>query len=638
MRICRFFVLCSILLCALAAHAQSAPQILVPQMDGWHVHLGDDPAWARPALDDSAWATISLDGTSFPREFLAGHSRWFRKRIRLPDQPGPMQLVIQSYDDSYEVYLDGRRVSPPIRSSLVWHSGTQIFPLRDAADPHLREVEVAIRSHFYSQPFWVLNPFASISVASPQAAANFKTAADGQMLGANIALIAIDCVMFAAGLLVFTLFLQQRGRREYLWLGFFLICMAQTGGLFALQAFIPVAWNGFLGDPCEYWAFAAGFEFVYAFIGRKPHRAARMYVWALVAAPFLINPWSWSGKIQPVAYSWLENGIVFPALVVPIVLLIVWARRGNREAALLLGPMFLANFGSFLVDIEVAGEYIHPSWHGFPSLHLGLVRIDYQALTQAVFLLAVGLVIFLRFLRVSREQVTMQSELAAARAVQQVLIPDALPSVPGFRINSVYHPAQQVGGDFFQIIPLSGGGVLAVVGDVSGKGMPAALTVALIVGTLRTLVEVTSSPAEILAGLNRRLEGRSTGFTTCVVVRIMPDGIATLASAGHLNPYISSPSAAPREITAPASLPLGLAANAEYADVPLVLAPGETITFLSDGVVEARNAHGELFGFDRACALAAHSAGQIAQTAEDFGQEDDITVVTLALTPAAVPA
>src|SRR6185437_6181456 len=351
------------------------------------------------------------------------------------------------------------------------------------------------------------------------------------------------------------------------------------------------------------------------------------YQWFLVAAPFVIAPVAWSSAMNVTIYNWMENAIVLPPILVTISILVVWTRRGNREAAVLIGPMLLADLGSLLIDVQSTIQYVHPSYPGFPRLHLGLVTVDYIAFAQTLFLLAIGLVIFLRFVRVSREQVTTQSELEAARAVQQVLIPNALPSVPGFRMDSVYHPAQQVGGDFFQIIPLPGGGVLAVVGDVSGKGMPAALTVALIVGTLRTLVEVTTSPAEILAGLNRRLEGRSTGFTTCVAVRMLPSGDGTLASAGHLNPYISSPYAAAREIAVSPGLPLGLAADSVYADIPLSLAPGETITFLSDGVVEARNHRGELFGFDRACALAAQSANQIAQTAEAFGQDDDITVV-----------
>src|ERR1700750_1141031 len=102
-------------------------------------------------------------------------------------------------------------------------------------------------------------------------------------------------------------------------------------------------------------------------------------------------------------------------------------------------------------------------------------------------------------------------EVKSAREVQQVLVPETVPTVPGFAIDSVYKPAAELGGDFFQVLALPNGGTLIVIGDVSGKGLKAAMTVSLIVGTLRTLTDYTQSPAEILRGLNRRLNGRVGG-------------------------------------------------------------------------------------------------------------------------------
>jgi TPR repeat protein len=116
------------LVCAVGAWAQSA-QVFVPQTDGWRVQLGDDPAWASPSFDDSSWTLSSLDFASIPRGFLAGRSRWYRKRIHLPDHPGAMQILVTSYDGSYDAYVDGRRVSPAIQSSLRWRDRvTSIFP------------------------------------------------------------------------------------------------------------------------------------------------------------------------------------------------------------------------------------------------------------------------------------------------------------------------------------------------------------------------------------------------------------------------------------------------------------------------------------------------------------------------------
>ncbi len=189
-------------------------------------------------------------------------------------------------------------------------------------------------------------------------------------------------------------------------------------------------------------------------------------------------------------------------------------------------------------------------------------------------------------------QLRAENELEAARAVQQVLIPDKIPSVPGFKIESVYQPAGEVGGDFFQILPLIGGGVLVVIGDVSGKGMPAAMTVSLLVGTLRTLAHYTASPGEILAAMNRRMLVRSKdGFTTCLVLKADPDGTLTMANAGHIPPYCNG-----EELTIECGFPLGLLAQSTYEEAQAELKPGAQLTLLTDGVAEARSTTGELFG------------------------------------------
>jgi serine phosphatase RsbU (regulator of sigma subunit) len=216
-------------------------------------------------------------------------------------------------------------------------------------------------------------------------------------------------------------------------------------------------------------------------------------------------------------------------------------------------------------------------------------------------------------------------EYRNARAVQQVLIPDEIPAIPGFNIQSVYKPFGEVGGDFFQILPLKNGGLLAVIGDVSGKGMPAAMTVSLLVGTVRTLAHFVESPGEILAAMNVRMLGRSQGgFTTCLVLRVDAEGAIAVANAGHIAPYLDG-----RELTIENGLPLGLAANTTYSESTFQLAEGGQITLLTDGVVEARDSSGSLFGFERTAALSAEPAETVAASAQQFGQDDDITVLTV---------
>jgi serine phosphatase RsbU (regulator of sigma subunit) len=187
-----------------------------------------------------------------------------------------------------------------------------------------------------------------------------------------------------------------------------------------------------------------------------------------------------------------------------------------------------------------------------------------------------------------------------------------------------------VGGDFFQVLPLEDGSAFIVVGDVSGKGLQAAMTVSLLVGTLRTLAEYVSGPAEILAGLNRRLYGREAGCATCLVMKIAPEGEVTLANAGHPNPYLDGV-----EVLTDSNLPLGLTLEVEYAETRLWAGPGQTFTLVTDGVVEATAAATrELFGFERTQAMSRQAAEAIAEAARAFGvgapQGDDITVLTVA--------
>jgi serine phosphatase RsbU (regulator of sigma subunit) len=162
------------------------------------------------------------------------------------------------------------------------------------------------------------------------------------------------------------------------------------------------------------------------------------------------------------------------------------------------------------------------------------------------------------------------------------------------------------------------------------------MTVSLIVGTLRTLAEYTQSPEQILSGLNRRLIGRTDGgFATCVIARIGADGAVTLANAGHLAPFRNE-----AELPVAGSLPLGLVRDAEYEELDFRLQENDTLMFYTDGVVEARNQAGELYGFDRVAALAASSQNveQIVEAACLFGQKDDITVLRLTRLAESAPA
>lgn len=225
----------------------------------------------------------------------------------------------------------------------------------------------------------------------------------------------------------------------------------------------------------------------------------------------------------------------------------------------------------------------------------------------------------------ARERAAFAAELQAASTVQQLLLQSASQSTPGFQVESVYLPASEVGGDFFLVLSGADGALTAIVGDVSGKGLTAAMRVAMILGALRR--ETSHAPDEILAGLNNALIAQGQlGFTTACCVRMALSGEFTLANAGHIAPYQSG-----RELDTPPALPLGLVPDQSYEIVRGRLAPGERLVLMSDGVPEATSPTGELYGFERLPGLTQMSAKRIAETAQAFGQEDDITVLTLAL-------
>jgi serine phosphatase RsbU (regulator of sigma subunit) len=271
-------------------------------------------------------------------------------------------------------------------------------------------------------------------------------------------------------------------------------------------------------------------------------------------------------------------------------------------------------------------------WDRYNSILTWPFTFSVESLAVFIMQAAVLAIVVLRFARKSREEERLANEIEAARAVQQVLVPAENPAISGFVIEAVYKPAGEVGGDFYQIVPTASGGVLIVIGDVSGKGMPAAMTVSLLVGTFRTLAHYTQSPGEILRAMNQRMLARSSGgFTTCLVLRVDADGTLTAANAGHIPPYQNG-----KELAIDSGLPLGLSPESIYGENACRLDHGARLTLLTDGVVEARNQAGELFGFERAATLSPEPAQEIAQAAQAFGQEDDITVLTLSFAPVEV--
>jgi serine phosphatase RsbU (regulator of sigma subunit) len=394
-----------------------------------------------------------------------------------------------------------------------------------------------------------------------------------------------------------------------------------------LNGVLPLSVNALVSDPLIYAFIIAQIEFTYSFGGRRVSLPWRVYEW-LLFVPVALSWLVWEGRLPGALYLAIEASIVLPvALLLPI-LLFLWYRRGNREAGWLIFPSLLPATIAALGDLGSIS--ITLGWHRLDflddSIQIGAAQMQAADIGDLLFLLAIAVVMFFRFTRVSREQARAAAELEAAREIQQRLVPASLPALTGYTLEAAYLPAQEVGGDFYQVLSQSDGSALVVVGDVSGKGLKAAMTGALAIGALRTLAAENLGPAALLSRLNRQIrDTQDSGFITCLCTRIGPEGAVTVANAGHLSPYRRG-----EEIAVDSGLPLGIAAGIEYSETHFQLEPGDTLTLISDGVVEAMNAEGQLYGFERTRAISTQSAASIASTAQDFGQEDDITVLTVA--------
>jgi hypothetical protein len=435
------------------------------------------------------------------------------------------------------------------------------------------------------------------------------------------------------GVVALVLYRSQRRQTEYLWI--FAAGMQSMIELAVpfISTFhdIPQAWQVpviLLRVFTPYIMVSMYFAFVHQRVGWR---------WRIVLA--ISGVLNAIGGIQllyffvPLQFQLITNlpVIVLISVVGPIVLAIHWW-RGNREAGILLIPLLL--FSLYLyTEIALATMFQFPASRTMALRGLGLIdrfpagpfAISLNYVAGILSSLSLAIIMLLRSSTMSRRQAIIESEMAAAQEVQKVLLPEHREIIPGFTVDSVYEPAQQVGGDFFQILPADDGGLVIVVGDVAGKGLPAAMLVSVLVGAICGLSEYTKDPAELLAGLNERLVGRSGGgFSTALAAHISASGAVTIANAGHLSPYLDG-----REVELTGALPLGVMSGVTYETIQFHLAPGSRLAFYSDGVVEAQNHKGELFGFDRAGAISTQPAAAIVEAAKQFGQEDDITVVTI---------
>jgi hypothetical protein len=598
------------------------PAGLQPVSSGWRMHLGDDPAWAQPAYDDTAWRQVT------PKNLppLEGPSVWYRLRLELPAKGPALAMFLLAEEGSYEAYVNGQRVQD-IRFKPWWMVGNPrgvSVPIPSGDGPVV--IAVSVHAPTFDRLNWVGSIDAA--VGSPEAVKERVDRRASDRFVRLLPSVSINTVLVIAGIGVLLLFGAQRQSREYLWLGIYLVLLGSSFGLLSVTStgVGPGSLNDLYADPAIFIFTIAQIEFSYAFIRRKPGRVWRAYEVVLLATlvTTCINLMGW----MPFGiYYLIESVVVLPAACALPVMLFYWYRRGSREAGWLIVPSLFPAAGVIVTNLDPIGAMFHVDLRFLLTpIHLWQkVPINDYDIADGIFLIAIGIVMFFRFTRVSREQARSSAELEAARRIQQRLVPAQLLTPSGCQLQAAYIPAAEVGGDFYQVLEQANGSTLIVLGDVSGKGVEAAMTGALAIGTLRTLAAQQLAPATLLTLLNRQMvNAQNDGFITMLCVRIDVSGNLTVANAGHLAPYLNG-----KEGSVDSGLPLGLTASATYTESTLCLEGGDQLTMLTDGVLEARAKTGELYGFSRTAAISNQTADSIAQLAREFGQEDDITVLTL---------
>jgi hypothetical protein len=604
----------------------------------WKFNTGDNIAWAQTDFDDSGWKSLDLTKpVGWTRQGYPGYSGFAWYRIRVDVHGATRRLALKmpdQADDAYQVYANGQLIGEFGKFSehrvTAYPSLPEGFPLPKGLKDGT--ITIAIRMWMDSATIFQF-PDAGGLHGPPALGYNSLITnlirLDYDEVAHYIGSAYLEfLILFMALLMSVALFWLDRQEQAYLWLA--IVCSVTLLGIAIILSVNFTAWLGLtpqviLTDvvlsPVRIglWVIFWGYWFRLAKIGRL-HQAVWLLVVLLMAGYAMLRPPLY-GQVVPVHYA----TVLFPLTLVlklglGLLLLLVTYRGFATQktegwmsgSAVLL--VFVANYQHELRQVHVPTTF---SVLGF-AVSLG-------TLSAVASLLIITVMQLRRFIQALVMKEQWKLEIQQAQEVQQLLIPHELPEVTGITIESEYRPAREVGGDFFQILPLeTPGTVLIVVGDVTGKGMQAGMLVALIVGAIRGAVLHSTDPAQILHEVNEQLCERQHAIATCLILRIDPDGTGIIANAGQLAPYLNG-----TEIEMEGAFPIGIVPDGEFAIASFALQEGDNLFLMSDGVVEATDPQGALFGFERISELLQNRASseEIAVAAQKFGQEDDILVV-----------
>lgn len=631
-------------------------------LDGpWRFHLGDDAAWADAAFDDSDWEELSAD-RPWGEQGHASYAgfAWYRTSIVISSSAKSdslhLALLIPHVDSAYEVYWNGKLIGsdgklPPNPVYYLRASPPRVFYIDNInAGEHGVLAFRVWKAPLLSDDSGRNGGFQGAPMAgSDRAIATRLALMNYEWLRSQLLYFSINLILGIVALLSLLTWLQDRKQWPPLWM--FGFAMAPLIEMLFYGVRIPwpsplanALWQpvSSIRDICLWmlllWLLQLGQN-------KRLVRFVWVCAWVSVSAVILDG--------APYFLAWIPGWLVpmqiedalmvavwIPTGVVPLVLVAaaVMSRRRLDSARWTMAILAFANGMIQLVRSLAPQGSRFTHWTlaariDAPLFALAGNSISLPTLGGALLLIATGCAAYRSSDENRRRQNALQQEFESARELQRVLIPETMPMVPGYSLTSGYLPAQKVGGDFFQIIPLDGNKgehTLVVLGDVSGKGLKAAMAVSFIVGAVYALANILPSPGRLLSALNERLISRlQGGFATCIILLLDQNGECVMASAGHPPPFIND-----AELDLHGAFPLGLFPDVEYNETTIKLNEGDRCTLYTDGLLEARSAAGELYGFERLLALLGTrpDAAQAVDAAVEFGQDDDITVVTLTKT------
>jgi phosphoserine phosphatase RsbU/P len=592
-------------------------------------HFGDDPRWADPKFDDANWTQAKDGRWPTPPPDNSG-IMWVRFRVPVSaESTGPLAIasntvLYSSLPD--QIWVNGCAVGG--HGSFPPHSYQRVRPITTVFDVPSRcsaAGQTALVAWRVWYPPYQRIPGSSGRIRFEIGDRTLLRLQEGRAILASRLSVSFEMLMWVGFIALGTVLLLTwrlgRGSREVLWFALYLLTEGVDEFFFTSSFFLrpELSWQAFwfVLAVLVWLSSVALFEFQWAVFGLQIRWLLRLLeAVAAVVSIVYVSTYTPSASVAWVSPALTAFHMIYAGSAVVTIGIALWQFRRQAEirsvaAAIILWTVFK------MLERGALGALALPKpiqWEG--------VNIAFSDIGDILFVSAVSFLLLRRMWRDWRRAQELSMEFEAASQMQRLLVPPAV-GAPGFTLASVYLPAQQVGGDFFWTVPGSDGSLLVVVGDVSGKGLKAAMIVATLAGALRN--ETSRRPAEVLARLNSVLTAQhgGAGFTTCCALLLGTGGGMTIANAGHVPPYRNGV-----EVEVESGLPLGLVEGQQYAELVDVLAPGDNLTLVSDGVLEARS-RGELYGFERTRALSTCTAEMIAETAREFGQEDDISVITI---------